>query len=321
MALILAALPASSDPHVQRWPGEEVVVTTPIGPQRLFVRRGGTPGCAPMVFIHGLGGSATNWTDLMAALAPSIDGHAIDLPGHGFSGPSPSGKYRPSDHIAAILAYLDVVLPGQAVHLVGNSMGGLVSTLFAARHPERVLTLTLVSPALPDVRPVVMASRTPLLAASFFGPILLKSMQKGSPRERATRLLGLCYAEPSRIRPARVEEVVEDYKARADHEWAQPAFLDSLRGIVASTFARGDRDVWAQARTIEAPVLWIHGKADRLVHWGLVRRGARSFKHCSTLIVEDSGHVTQMEHPELTARAILAHMKKAPSSAAWTACG
>lgn len=313
MASTLAPLPTLTEPHVARFPGTEIE----LGDQRLFVRRGGTPGAAPMLLIHGLGGSSTNWTDLMAALTPAVDAHAIDLPGHGFSGPSPSGKYRPADHIKAVLAYLDHALPGQAVHLVGNSMGGLVSTLFAAAHPDRVLTLTLVSPALPDIRPVSMAGRTPLLVGSFFGPILLKPMQKGTPQERASKLLGLCYADPTRIRAERIDEVIEDYKARADHAWAQSAFIDSLRGIVASTFLRGEDSVWAKAKQVQAPVLWIHGKKDKLVNWGLVRRAAHAFRNCSTLIVDDSGHVTQMEHPELTARAILAHLDKASDAARW----
>lgn len=262
------------------------------------------------MFVHGLGGSATNWTDLMHCLAPSIDAHAIDLPGFGFSGPSPTGRYGPRSHKKAVLAYLDHAFPGQKVHVVGNSMGGLVSTLLAAEHPERVETLTLVSPALPDLRPVVMASRTPLIAASFFGPLLLKPLQRGTAEERATRLIGLCYADPTRIRRERILESIEDFKARIDHTWAQDAFMGSLRGIVAATLGRGDQAVWRKAKNVTAPVLWIHGKTDRLVHWGLMRRGARAFKHCSTLLVEDSGHVTQMEHPELTAKAILAHIGK-----------
>lgn len=300
----LARLPALDAPPVPRWAGAEVQ----IGDHRLFVRRAGTPGTPPVVFVHGLGGSATNWTDLMHCLAPSVDAHAIDLPGFGFSGPSPSGTYMPRDHVRAVIAYLDQTFPGQKVHVVGNSMGGLVSTLLAAKFPDRIASLTLVSPALPDLRPVVMAARAPLIGATFFGPILLKPLQRGTAEERATRLIGLCYADPSRIRPERIREAIEDFQARIDHTWAQDAFMGSLRGIVTATLGRGDQSVWRRAKNINAPVLWIHGKADRLVHWGLMRRGARTFRHCSTLLVEDSGHVTQMEHPELTARAVLAHI-------------
>jgi pimeloyl-ACP methyl ester carboxylesterase len=39
------------------------------------------------------------------------------------------------------------------VHLVGNSFGGAVALTVAARRPELVRTLTLVSPAMPDLRP------------------------------------------------------------------------------------------------------------------------------------------------------------------------
>ena len=39
------------------------------------------------------------------------------------------------------------------MHLLGNSLGGAVALGVAARRPELVRTLTLVSPAMPDRRP------------------------------------------------------------------------------------------------------------------------------------------------------------------------
>ena len=45
----------------------------------VFVRE--TGGGAPAVFIHGLGGNSSNWTDLMWLLADRIHGMAPDLPG------------------------------------------------------------------------------------------------------------------------------------------------------------------------------------------------------------------------------------------------
>jgi len=37
--------------------------------------------------VHGMSGAATNWTDLIAELAPDFDCAAVDLPGSGFSAP------------------------------------------------------------------------------------------------------------------------------------------------------------------------------------------------------------------------------------------
>src|SRR3954453_13888959 len=67
------------DPKLSPFPG---AVET-IGGVPLYVRR--TPGApdSTVVYVHGLGGSSTNWTDLAALLAPTAGGVAPDLPGFG----------------------------------------------------------------------------------------------------------------------------------------------------------------------------------------------------------------------------------------------
>src|ERR1044071_4754741 len=70
-----------------RWPGR----TVELDGTATFVRD--TPAtnatAEPALYVHGLGGSSSNWTDLAALLADKLDGQAIDLPGFGFSDPAP----------------------------------------------------------------------------------------------------------------------------------------------------------------------------------------------------------------------------------------
>src|ERR687886_361778 len=69
------------------WPGRRVLVD---GIQT-YVRT--TParveGAEPALYVHGLGGSSQNWTDLADLLADRVDGEAIDLPGFGRTDPPP----------------------------------------------------------------------------------------------------------------------------------------------------------------------------------------------------------------------------------------
>ena len=53
----------------------------------------GAPDKDLVLCVHGMSGSATNWTDLMARLTPDFDCAALDLPGSGFSPPpaAPAG--------------------------------------------------------------------------------------------------------------------------------------------------------------------------------------------------------------------------------------
>src|ERR1700733_9248181 len=95
----------------------------------------------PALFVHGLGGSSHNWTDLATLLRPRLAIEAIDLPGHGRSAGAPGRNYSLDAHARIVIAYLETADRG-ALHLVGNSMGGAISILVAARRPDLVRTLT-----------------------------------------------------------------------------------------------------------------------------------------------------------------------------------
>ena len=71
--------------------------------------------------------------------------------GFGLSPPPDDGDYSMPAHVRAVVRLIES--EGRVpVHLFGNSLGGAVATVVAARRPELVRTLTLVSPALPDFR-------------------------------------------------------------------------------------------------------------------------------------------------------------------------
>ena len=95
--------------------------------------------------MHGFGGDLDNWLFNIDALAQKARVYALDLPGHGQSSKTP-GDLSIEGLARALLAFLEGVGVERA-HLVGHSMGGLVSlqaTLFA---PERVNSLTLIDSA------------------------------------------------------------------------------------------------------------------------------------------------------------------------------
>src|SRR3954453_1462358 len=155
------------------WPGEQVSVRD----GEVFVRR--TPWTGPLdgsdgpreraLYVHGLGGASTNWTDLAALLAVRFDGWAIDLPGFGRSAPPRRARYSIRGRVRAVVDVLERVRDepgegaGRPVHLVGNSLGGLVSVLVAGRRPDLVASLTLISPAMPVYRVPTACSRALLL--------------------------------------------------------------------------------------------------------------------------------------------------------------
>src|SRR5262249_58391081 len=112
----------------------------------------------PLVCVHGLGGSALNWTAVGAGLAAHHHVLALDLRGFGQTPLGSATRLR--DNVRLLDLFLRQVV-GRPATLVGNSMGGLLSVWQAAEHPDTVCNLVLVDPALPWGR------RGPLRAATY----------------------------------------------------------------------------------------------------------------------------------------------------------
>ena len=100
---------------------------------------------ASVVLVHGIGASRHAWDGLIPHLAPSFRCISYDLRGHGRS-PKPPGPYD-LDHLVADLERLRQRLDIPRMHVVGHSLGGMIGPAYARAHPERVLSLGLLSTA------------------------------------------------------------------------------------------------------------------------------------------------------------------------------
>lgn len=283
------------------WPGSEV--------HGLHVRRG-PDGGEPGLFVHGLGGSATNWTDLMGLLAGVVGSEAVDLPGFGRSAPPARRRYTVGAHARAVIGHLERAGRGP-VHLFGNSLGGAVTTRVAADRPDLVRTLTLVSPALPNLRRTRGSDpRLPLLLLPGLARLAERRLATRTAEQRARGVLELCYGDPSTIPPQRMAEAVEEMARRGRLPHAQDAFTASLRGLIRSYLARGERSPWAAAARVQAPTLLVWGDRDRLVDVALAPRAAATYPDVRLLVLPGIGHVAQMERPEVVARAFLGMLEE-----------
>ena len=279
------------------WPGADEA--------GVFVRRA-RGGGEPALFVHGLGGASTNWTDLMGLLADHLDSAALDLPGFGRSAPPADGRYRLGTHVRAVVRLLERQGRGP-VHLFGNSLGGAVSTRIAALRPDLVKTLTLVSPALPSLSPKRGSDpRLPLLLLPGLSRLVDRAMAKRTPEQRADAVTALVYAHPELLPPERRREAVDEVIRRIGLDHASEAFTGSLRGLVSAHLERGPRNLWRQAARVQAPTLLVWGSQDRLVDVALAPRALATFPAARLLVLPHVGHVAQLEQPETVARAFLA---------------
>ncbi|GAA4425428.1 alpha/beta fold hydrolase [Actinokineospora soli] len=290
------------DPTRPAWPGEEVE----IGGVRLHVRRTPGTGDVPAVYVHGLGGSATNWTDLADQLSGHAPGTALDLPGFGRSAPPDGYDFTLESHVRTLVS----VLGGfdGPVHLLGNSMGGAICLLAAAEAPELVRTLTLVSPAVPDLRPDPRRLSDPrmvLAALPLVGRRARRVLAAMDPAERTRRMLELCFADPSQVPEQRIAEAEAEHAERAGMAWASPALMASSVALIRAWLVVGPRSIWRAAPKITAPTLVVWGAKDRLMSVRKAPRTARAIPNARLLVLPDVGHVAQMERPATVARAVL----------------
>ncbi|MGI5260076.1 alpha/beta fold hydrolase [Streptomyces angustmyceticus] len=300
--------------------GEETVRTVTLPGLTLTVRapagrpaRGGdgadagdgreAPAREPALYVHGLGGSSQNWSGLMPLLADRVDGEAVDLPGFGHSSPPADGNYSVSAQARAVIRHLDAAGRGP-VHLIGNSMGGAASTRVAAERPDLVRTLTLISPALPELRPQLTAVPTALLAVPGVAGLFGRLTHDWTPERRTREVLALCYGDPGRVSPEGFNAAVDEYARRLELPYFWEVMERSARGLVNAYTLGGQHNLWRQAERVLAPTLLVYGGRDRLVSYRMARRAAAAFRGSRLLTLPEAGHVAMMEYPETVARAV-----------------
>ncbi|RBY89776.1 alpha/beta fold hydrolase [Blastococcus sp. TF02A-26] len=315
------------------WPGSAVTVRG----GEVYVRR--TPWRGPVdgadagapreraLYVHGLGGASTNWTDLAGLLAVRFDGWAVDLPGFGRSQPPPRSSYSIRGHVQAVVDVLEQVAAepgagaGQPVHLLGNSLGGLVSLMVAARRPDLVATLTLVSPAMPVYRvPKAFSPALLLLLVPGVPSFAERRLAGVAPEQQVRGMVSMCFGDPSRIPPQRLEQALAEMRERAEQAWAHRALARSMRGLMTSYLRVGAANAWRMARSLRVPTLVVWGDRDRLVDPALAPRLAGAVPDARLQVLPGVGHVAMLEAPEETARAVLA-LAEDTASAAGTGVG
>jgi len=241
----------------------------PAGP-RICYRVDGPPDGVPLLLIAGLGIDLTSWPQRM------VDGFVgrgfrvvrfdnrdvgrsstIDTPPPGrfrqlLARPRPDA-YDLADMAAdafGLLEHLDI----ERVHVVGMSMGGMIAQTLAARHPERVATLTSIF-STTGHRRVGQPARSTLVRLAK-GPA--RTVEESV--ERHLSMLG--HIGGPGFPP---DDDLE--RAWAIGLWERGGGARARSGVprqISAIQASGDRT--AELRRITAPTLVVHGSVDRMVH-------------------------------------------------------
>jgi pimeloyl-ACP methyl ester carboxylesterase len=284
------------------WPGS--LIETSRGP--VFVRH--DPDAAgsrrPALFVHGLGGESLDWAEVARGVSDLVDCYALDLPGFAHSPPPTDGDFTLDGQARTLVEVARLI--GGPVHVVGNSLGGAVAVRVAAQHPELVGSLTLISPALPDLRPRIGSAQLTVALLPVLGPLIVRLAMRADPELMARRIYALCYGDPKAVGPDRHARELATLRLRASLPHSPRAYRSSLRTMVAAYLDPGPRRLWRQAALVGVPTLVIYGGRDKLVAERVALRAKRTFPDAELLRLPVAGHLAHLEDPGAVAAALRA---------------
>jgi abhydrolase domain-containing protein 6 len=248
-----------------------------------------------IVLVHGFGANKDNWTRIARELTDDFNVYAIDLPGHGESSKPLDLGYRLEQqvgHLARILRALDI----NEMHMMGNSMGGGITALYAATYPEQIKTAVLFDPA------GIIQYESELVDLIVAGDNPLRPSKPGD----FERLMDFALEKKPFV-PWPILGVMEE-RALANQEVNEVIFA-------AIRDAGFESDFRNAIKRIEDPVLIVWGKEDRVFDYRNGEVFLKAIPGSRLEILEGIGHAPMVEAPEESARLFLEFAKPQISNA------
>ncbi|MDX6675095.1 MAG: hypothetical protein QOH11_2513 [Solirubrobacteraceae bacterium] len=244
-----------------------------------------------ILLLHGLGATKASFFEAAAALSRSHRVHALDLPGFGSSSKPAFAAYDAGYFADTVLGAMDAMGIERA-HLVGNSLGGRVAIEVGLRRPDRVGALGLLCPAVAFVRrdyhPIVRLLRPEL-------GVLPHRFTRGMVANQFWSM----FADRDQVDPSVADVVVEEFQRIYGSAGARFAFLSAARNVyLESPFGRDG--FYPRLAELEPPALFVWGSHDRLIPAAFARQVAEWLPGAEQIVLEDCGHVPQVERSAQT---------------------
>ncbi len=240
-----------------------------------------------IVFVHGLSGSWPNWLEQLPVFAGDHRVIAMDLPGFGHS-PMPHEQITISAY-ARMLDELLEKLGVSAATVVGNSMGGFVSTELAIAFPQRVERLVLVSaagistyrhPGVERAEPYLR--RLAPMVALYTGWTAAQSDWVTRRPGLRNLTLGFVTRHPDRLPAALAAEQLRGV--------GKPGFVQALKANI-------DYPIKERLPEIACPTLIVWGAEDKVIPVADASVFEQLIPNSRKVIFEDTGHMAMLERP------------------------
>jgi pimeloyl-ACP methyl ester carboxylesterase len=256
----------------------------------------------PHVFVHGLGGGATNWLEVMAALGQDREVIAMDLPGFGRTVPPRMSAARVRANARFIPAFMDTLgIECAIVH--GNSMGGMLTALMAGIAPERIDRAVMVAPALPTAKSDLTHLPGPVFRR--FAPFVVPGVGSTVLRTFWSRAdidllmqeaLALTVADADRLSPAMLGIMRENLQLGKRSPWRIESLAYAIESLVAALL--GGRELTEGVHAMGADTLLVWGDADALVGRPVIDHVLGQRPDWVSAVLPGVGHMPMVEVPD-----------------------
>jgi pimeloyl-ACP methyl ester carboxylesterase len=235
-----------------------------------------------VLLVHGITDNLHTWDRVAPLLAGRARLHAVDLPGHGDS-TVPDHPLRVAEMARALSDYLDTAAIERCV-VVGNSLGGGVALMLAAREPARVRAVVTLG----------------AIGVPFTMPLSLRLLRVWG----AAEMMRVMARVPRLARPFMRNMFGRDYvmpRETLDAYWsgwrvrARPRYIRQLMRVVD---VAEPQPILGEIR---APAHIVHGADDRVVPPRVARAIAAAVPHARLTLLARTGHAPQNERPDETA--------------------
>ncbi len=254
-----------------------------------------SPGVAGVVFVHGNPGSGRHWDRFVAPASEAIDGRSLAPTLPGFAGaPAPPGFPFTVEAYAAWLGQqIDDAGLGR-VHLVLHDFGGAFGLTWAAQHPERVASVTLIDTG------VLIAYRWHALARVWRTPVIGEAFSAMTTR-RGFGLL-LRRGQPQPLPSAFVDQLYDEFEPSA-----RTTALRLYRNTDEASLAQfADR-----FRELHVPTLVLWGAHDVYLPVAQAVRQREAFPGAQIVVLPNSGHWPHGDDPDAVERHLIAFLRGA----------
>lgn len=269
-----------------------------VGELRFCVETRGNPDGEPVMFVMGLGAQMTLWPEallekyvregyrvirfdnrdigLSSHIKGRLKGHPMAVMAKARMGLSIPAPYTLHDMAADVCGVMDA-LGLSSSHMVGVSMGGMITQLVAATWPERVRSATLImtstnSPRLPMPKPSLIVR---------LAGIGKRGSDEATVVERSMEFWKLIQSPGF---PSRDDELRERIRFNYRRSYHPAGILRQTRAILATG------SLSSATRRIRQPVAVIHGKADPLVRPEAAKQLGYLMPHARVELMDGMGH-------------------------------